>query len=117
MDAEGIARLFAGFGDMRHPDGTIERGRKVIMDNRADLFTRKEYRGSVHAVQLNDIRCPAPGFAIADGKWELRLAEPPKARPYAGLCTLVLREQDREWADRGLALHHRSPPRRRPRRP
>ena len=49
-------------GDMRHPDGTIERGRKVIMDNRAELFTRKEYRGSVHAVQLE--RHPLPRARI-----------------------------------------------------
>lgn len=91
MDAEKIAAMFTASGDMRHPDGTIERGPGVIQTNRFDLFRKKEYRGSVHPVQLNDIRCFAPGVAIADGKWELRLADPPGMKPYMGWCTLVFR--------------------------
>jgi len=73
MDSESIAMLFAGSGDIRHPDGTIERGQNIILANRRELFTRREYRGSVHPVYLNDIRCLGPNHAIADGKWELRL--------------------------------------------
>src|SRR5438445_11224344 len=34
MDAEKIAELFAATGDMRHPDGTIERGPEIIRTNR-----------------------------------------------------------------------------------
>lgn len=94
QDAESIARMFAGRGDMRPPDGQIERA-EVIMTNRFDLFRKRDYRGSVHTLQLNDIRCVAPGFAIADGKWELRLMDPPK--PYMGWCTLVLRGESGAW--------------------
>ena len=71
-----LARMFTADGDMRHPDGTIERTAEVIFQNRVELFRRREYRGSVHPVQLNDIRCLAGGTAIADGKWELRLDDP-----------------------------------------
>jgi hypothetical protein len=95
MDAEGIARMFTASGDMRHPDGTIERGPEIIKTNRFELFRKKEYRGSTHPLQLNDIRCPAPGVAIADGKWELRLIDTPK--PYMGWCTLVLRGSGGGW--------------------
>ena len=92
MDAWTISQLFAKDGDMRHPDGTIERGQETIYQNRLDLFKKKEYRGSVHPVQLNDIRCfPSSFMAIADGKWELRLANTGTTKPYMGWCTLVLR--------------------------
>jgi creatinine amidohydrolase len=83
-----LSQMFTREGDMRHPDGTIERSQEVIMQNRAALFRKKEYQGSVHPLQLNDIRCPMPNLAIADGKWELRLLG---VKPYAGWCTLVLR--------------------------
>lgn len=95
QDAEKIAGLFTKSGDMRHPDGTIERGPEVIMTNRYDLFRKREYRGSIHPVQLNDIRCLGNGVAIADGKWELRLSDLPK--PYMGWCTLVLRGSVAGW--------------------
>jgi creatinine amidohydrolase len=100
MDAERIALMFTEEGDMRHPDGAIERGREIIRDNRRELFTRREYRGSSHPVTLNDIRCLGPDVAVADGKWELRgLADrvdnPP--RPFAGLCTLVVRRAAGQW--------------------
>src|SRR5204863_7946293 len=74
---------------------TIERGWEVIMTNRYELFRRKEYRNSIHPLVLNDIRCLAEGLAIADGKWELRLSDPPK--PYMGWCTLVLRKDGTAW--------------------
>ena len=95
MDAQKIADMFTASGDMRHPDGTIERGPEIIRTNRFELFRKKEYRGSVHPVQLNDIRCISAGVAIADGKWELRLIDTPK--PYMGWCTLVLRGSGGGW--------------------
>jgi creatinine amidohydrolase len=105
MDAELIASLFAGGGDIRHPDGTIERGQQIIRQNRQELFSHREYRGSVHPVYLNDVRCLGPNTAIADGKWELRLADftgsgrpagsPPR---YNGWCTLVLSGTGGSWA-------------------
>lgn len=108
MDAENIALLFSENGDMRHPDGTIERGQNVIRDNRRELFNKREYRGSVHPVSLNDIRCVAGGVAIADGKWELRLEDSPgtalsgrglgPGKRHAGWCTLVLTGAGGTWA-------------------
>jgi hypothetical protein len=97
MDAVGIGKMFTVRGDIRHPDGTIERGPDMIRQNREELFGKKAYRGSVHPLHLNDIRCPLPGLAIADGKWELRLADPPGTRPYAGWCTLILRGSGGSW--------------------
>ena len=97
MDAEKIGEMFSVSGDIRHPDGTIERGPDAIRQNRQELFRKKEYRGSIHPLQLNDIRCPVTGVAIADGKWELRLADPPGTKPYAGWCTLVLKTSPSGW--------------------
>lgn len=108
MDAEGIAGLFTADGDMRHPDGTIERTPRVILQNRNELFRRREYRGSVHPVQLTDFRCLAGGTAVADGKWELRLDDPapagpplkgglPPGRRHSGWCTLVVVKSASSW--------------------
>lgn len=98
-EADKIAGLFRGLGDMRHPDGYIERGPQVILANRTDLFKKPEYANSKHNLQLMDIRCLGPDMAIADGKWELRLNDDPKGgragralgpgRSHKGLCTLV----------------------------
>ena len=107
MDAEKIGEMFAGAGDIRHPDGTIQRGVEVIRQNRQELFRKKEYRGSVHPLQLNDIRCPVAGVAIADGKWELRLADPPGTKPYAGGARSSFAVQA-AGGHRGVALHGRS---------
>jgi creatinine amidohydrolase len=106
-DAQGIALLFTPNGDIRHPDGSIERGRNIIMVNRRALFMRRDYSGSVHVLQLNDIRCLGPIYALADGKWELRLndvsASPPEGRGssghvYSGWCTLVVTNSGGSWA-------------------
>jgi creatinine amidohydrolase len=100
MDAVSLGLLFANDGDMRHPDGTIERGQTMIRQNREELFAKKEYRGSSHPLTLGDVRCITPNVAIADGKWELRLVSPAEAanpgrgltpdRYNTGWCTLVL---------------------------
>lgn len=93
-EADKIALMFTGRGDIRHPDGLIERGRDVIGANRRELFTKRDYRGSVHSVTLNDIRCLGPTYAIADGKWELRLVD---KDTFGGLCTLVLDKSSGSW--------------------
>ena len=108
MDADAIAMLFTPNGDMRHPDGTIERGQQTIRDDRRELFKKPEFRGSVHPVTLNDVRCVGTNVAIADGKWELRLDDAPDAGPRgrglgpgrvnAGWCTLVLVRTGNEWS-------------------
>jgi uncharacterized protein (TIGR02246 family) len=105
-DANAIAGLFTPNGDIRHPDGSTERGQEIIRANRAQLFTRREYRNSRHPLQLNDVRCLGNDFALADGKWELRLQEQPQTTPGRGLgvalsnqgwCTLVLQRREGGW--------------------
>jgi creatinine amidohydrolase len=107
MDPIKIAGLFTVDADVRHPDGTVERTRDVIRINRAELFTKKEYRGSIHPVDLYEVRCLGPNHAVADGKWELRFADAPgKTQPaggapnrYGGLVTLVLSSKgEGEWS-------------------
>jgi len=108
MDAESLSHMFSVDGDMRHSDGTIERGQQVLYQNRLELFRRREYRGSVHPIQLNDVRCLAGGTAIADGKWELRFDGTPapgvtgrgasRAKRHSGWCTLVLVRGESTWA-------------------
>jgi creatinine amidohydrolase len=102
QDVPSLKSLFATEADMRHPDGTIERTAEVIALNRTELFKKREYRGSVHTVTLNDIRCLTPDIAIVDGKWELRMETSPMSTTsgrassagtqiFSGWCTLVLR--------------------------
>jgi creatinine amidohydrolase len=98
-EADKIAGMFTRSGDMRHPDGYIERGPEVILTNRTDLFKKPEYANSKHNLQLMDIRCLGPGTAIADGKWDLRLSDEPArgrasralgpGRSHKGLVTLT----------------------------
>ena len=108
MDADKLGDLFAEDADMRHPDGTIEKTRVVIRQNRRELFEKREYRGSVHPVSLYDIRCISPTVALADGKWELRLEDIPTsgaparnlapAKRNSGWCTLVLTGGSGAWS-------------------
>ena len=107
MDPIKISSLFTADADVRHPDGTVERTRDVIRIDRAELFTKKEYRGSIHPVDLYAVRCLGPNHAVADGKWELRFADvpgktqTPGAAPnrYNGLVTLVLSSHgDGDWS-------------------
>jgi creatinine amidohydrolase len=110
LDAVNLALMFTLSGDMRHPDGTIERGQNMIRQNREELFNKREYRGSTHPLTLTDIRCVTPSVAIADGKWELRLLDQPDAtgpgpgrgltpdRYNTGLCTLVLVGGGSSWS-------------------
>ncbi len=99
-DAMMLASLWARDGDIRHPDGTIERGPIVIRENRTVLFQQRAYQGTKHPVTLYDVRCVGYDAAVADGKWELRGVDSGKAMPsnYAGLCTLVLRRTGPESA-------------------
>jgi creatinine amidohydrolase len=99
-DAEHLAGLWAGGGDMIHPDGLIERGADVIRQNRAQLFARKEYRNSRHPVTIGNIRCLSADIAVADGKWELRGVSDANGQPVPileGLCTLVVKRGQTGW--------------------
>ncbi len=108
LDAVKVSELFTENGDMRHPDGTIERGREVIRQNREELFSNRAYRGSAHLVMLNDIRCLGGNVAIADGKWEIRLEDTATTgaparnlgpgKRHSGWCTLVLTGAGGAWS-------------------
>ena len=107
MDAVEIGKLFTDTGDMRHPDGTIERGRDTIRQNRTELFSKREYRGSNHPVTLSDMRCLPGGTAIADGRWEIRLEDEAATgaparnlgpgKRHSGYCTLVMVKAGDAW--------------------
>lgn len=93
-DAVNVSLLWSEDGDMVHPDGNTETGRKTILTNRVELFNRKDYRGSRHLLTLLNVRCLSSDIAVADGKWELRGVRDlsGKALPiFEGLCTLVVK--------------------------
>jgi creatinine amidohydrolase len=99
-NAEELAGLWAPLGDAFHPDGMIERGRQIIMQNRSALFVRPEYRDSKHPLTITNIRCLGYDVVVADGKWELRNVKGADGKllpPFEGLCTLVLRRGGDRW--------------------
>ena len=94
LDYEALGSHWAGDGDMVHPDGYVERGPRVITENRRELFTRREYRHSRHPLTFGHIRCVSPDVAVADGKWELRGVMDAAGKPVPimeGLLTLVVK--------------------------
>lgn len=99
-DYEKLGTLWAGDGDMVHTDGFVERTSRVIMQNRRELFTRREYRHSRHPLTLAAIRCISADVAVADGKWELRGVLDNAGRPLPtmeGLATLVVKRASGGW--------------------
>jgi uncharacterized protein (TIGR02246 family) len=70
-DAWEIAGLWIEDGDMMHPDGTVERGRQSIAQNRAALFAQRRYQGSRHPLTIRTVRFRGPDVAVVDGRWEL----------------------------------------------
>ena len=99
-DAERLASLWTGEGDIVHPDGSVERTAQVIRQNRAYLFTLAEYRASRHFLGIGNIRCLTNDVAVADGKWDLREvvdANRKTVPPMDGLCTLVLKRTGGSW--------------------
>lgn len=93
-DADKLAELWAELGDIAHPDGMVERTRQLILQNRRELFRRREYRHSRHPMQIGQIRCLTNDIAVADGKWELRDVTDAAGKPQPtrkGLLTLVLK--------------------------
>jgi creatinine amidohydrolase len=100
-DAAQLAALWAADGDIVHPDGLTERGRETIRAHHAALFLRREYRGSAHPVTLGAIRCPSPGIAVADGRWEMRGVTDASGAvlpTFEGLVTLVLSRGSEGWS-------------------
>jgi uncharacterized protein (TIGR02246 family) len=97
-DAIQLGGLWSREGDMVHPDGTIERGSQVIIQNRMQLFLQRQYQGTRHPLTISMIRCLSPDIAVADGKWELRGLTDNAGQPLPtleGLCTLVVKKSDK----------------------
>jgi len=100
QDVDKLGALWTLDGDIVHPDGYIERGRRIIMEHRRELFTRREYRQSRHPLTLAMIRCVTADVAVADGKWELRgvLDNTGKALPIMeGLVTVIATRGGGGW--------------------
>jgi creatinine amidohydrolase len=95
-----LGELWSDAGNIIHADGTVERGARIITQNRIQLFARPEYRGSRHPVNLTLVRCLTEDVAIADGKWELRGirdADGRPAPPLQGQVTIVARRSGESW--------------------
>ncbi len=94
QDGGALGGLWSLSGNIIHPDGMVERGSVAIGEARAELFTRREYRGTRHPIKLPLVRCLAGDLAIADGVWELRGLTTAAGVPVPtleGQCTLVVR--------------------------
>ena len=99
-DAVSLGALWTEGGDIMHPDGVIERTRDVIATNRADMFRRREYRGSRHPVTLTMIRCVDAEVAVADGRWELRGVTDAAGKAlstFEGQVSLVVKRSGGGW--------------------
>jgi creatinine amidohydrolase len=95
-----LGELWSDSGNIIHTDGTVERGAKVIAQNRLQLFARPEYRGSRHPMSFNLVRCLTEDIAVADGKWELRGLRDAGGRPappMQGQVTIVARRAGESW--------------------
>ena len=98
--AEGLGELWSDAGNIIHTDGSVERGAKIITQNRRLLFATLEHRGSRHPVTFHLVRCLTEDIAIADGKWELRGlrdANGAPAPPMQGQVTIVVKRSGENW--------------------
>jgi creatinine amidohydrolase len=99
-DAVRLGSLWSVSGNIVHPDGLVERGSDAIIQARAELFTRRQYRNSRHPLTLTMVRCLANDVAVADGSWELRgltSSDGGPVAPIQGLCTMVVRRNGGTW--------------------
>lgn len=95
-----LGELWTDSGNIIHTDGSVERGAKIITQNRILLFNRPEYRGSRHPVSFTLVRCLTEDVAVADGKWELRGLRDAGGRPappMQGQVTIVARRAGDAW--------------------
>jgi uncharacterized protein (TIGR02246 family) len=86
---------------MIHPDGSIERGRNAIAENRAAIFAQRRYRDSLHPLIITMVRFRGPDVAVVDGRWELtRLRDDSgrPAEPVQGLLTWVAQREGGRWS-------------------
>ena len=99
-DPIAFGGLWSELGDMVHGDGTIERGRRAITENRTAQFKAPEYRYARLSLAFTTIRCVNTSVAVVDAKWELRdvLDAAGKPLPRAeGFATMVLMGGSGNW--------------------
>jgi creatinine amidohydrolase len=112
-DPIGLSILWTPSGDIVHTDGAVERGPDLIMQNRASLFARREYRGSRHSLLLTMVRCLTRDLAVADGQWDLRGVLDAKGGPLPimeGQVTLVVRRAGDGWQIEAYRYTVKPPP-------
>jgi creatinine amidohydrolase len=98
--AENLGELWSDAGNIIHTDGSVERGAKLITQNRRLLFATPEHRGSRHPMNFYLVRCLTEDIAIADGKWELRSLRDVRgqpAPPMQGQVTIVVKRSGENW--------------------
>jgi len=71
LDSWGVASLWTPNGYLQHADGVVERGRQSILEARATMFARREYRFSRHRLTIGPINFISRDVATASGTWEL----------------------------------------------
>lgn len=101
LDSWGVASLWTEDGDVVHADGFAERSRQEILEQRATMFMRREYRTSRHRLSMGTIKFIAPGLAVVNGQWDLdglMDANRKMIPAVGGPCTLVLKKTaDEGW--------------------
>ena len=109
-DHERLGALWSMDGDLVHQDGTIEKGRRVITENRGLQFRAREYRAARHSLVFGTIRCLNADIAIVDGRWDLRDVTDAagKGLPRTdGAATLVLQRANDAWLIEAYRYHVR----------
>lgn len=107
-DALELGALWSMEGDLVHPDGGIEKGRRAITQNRLEQFRSREFRAAKHALTFGIIRCLDAQVALVDAKWDLREVTDAagKAVPKTeGFATLVLGRGTDGWLIEAYRYH------------
>lgn len=108
LDSWGVASLWTEDGYVVHADGFVERGQQAILEGRANMFARREYRASQHLLYLGEITFVGTNVAVATGHWSLFGVHDEAGRTTAqasGACALAFRKVPGEgW--RFLALQY-----------
>lgn len=98
-DAQAIAALFAGDGDMVAPDGEMLQGAAAIEARYAELF-QGMYKGTEINIQPTSMRFLEPDVVVADGSYQItgaRDAEGQELPATRGLYTNILIKDAGQW--------------------
>ncbi len=93
-DAQALGKLYAADADFVGIDGTVIKGRDVIVALYTNVFA--QLQGNKAKVSLTSRRWLAPNIVIDDGTWKV-LGVLPKGAPTSGRYTTVFRKQNGQW--------------------